>query len=170
MLQLSTPSTSFLSIKPNSLSIFAFVFLAAFDVVWVVNSYANPRITLWEFIGMPLFVSGMGYFGIRMLKNETYDNVDEVWLDGDALIVKHRGMTSRVALGDVSDAVDATIHSSMGGSVSRIRLTLRSGSSSLGDNISFQAGGARGPFGPLDIKSILATLKRRIDDVRQSFR
>lgn len=168
MLQLSTPSTSFLSVKPSSLSIFAFGFLAVFDVVWVVNSHANPRIPLWEFIGMPLLVSGMGYVGIRALKNQTYDDVDEVWLDGDALIVKNHGTVSRVALGDVTDAVDATIHSTMGRPLPRVRLTLRSGSSSLGDNISFQAGGAHGPFGPLDLKSILAMLKRRIDEVRQS--
>lgn len=166
MLQLSTPSTSFLSIKPNSLSIFALCFVAFFDVIWVVNSHANPRIPLWEFIGMPLFVSGIGYVGITRLKNETYDNVDEVWLDGDALIVKNRGKVSRVALGDVTDAIDATIHDTMGSPLPRLRLTLRSGSSSLGDNISFQAGGAHGPFGPLDLKSILAMLKRRIDEVR----
>ena len=119
---------------------------------------------------MPLFVSGIGYVGIKALKNFTYDDVDEVWLDRDALVIKNRGVVSRVAFGDVTDAVDATVHDSMGGPLPRIRLTLRGGSSNLGDSISFLAGGAPGPFGrPIDLKSILAMLKHRIDDVRQSY-
>lgn len=168
MLQLSTPSTSFFYVRPKSLSMLVMVFLAFFDVIWVVSSRANPRVPPWEVIGIPLLASGMGYVGIKMLKNSTYDDVDEVWLDGDALIVKNRGTVSRVALGDVTDAVDATVHSTAGQPLPRIRLTFRGGSSSLGDHISFLAGGAHGPFGPLDLKSILAMLNRRIDEVRQS--
>ena len=168
MLQLSMPSTSFLYMRPNLLSKLGFGLLAFFDVMWIVSSHANPRMSLLEILGIPLLASGIGYAGIKTLKNWTYDDVDEVWLDGDALIVKNRGMVSHIALNDVTDAVDATIHSTVGRPLPRIRLTFRGGSSSPGESISFLAGGAHGPFGPLDLKSILAILKRRIDEVRQS--
>ena len=162
MLQLSTPSTSFSYIRPNSMSMFAIVFLVVFDVMWVVTSHANPRVSPLETIGIPLLATGIGYVAIK-----TFDDVDEVWLDGDDLIVKNRGVVSRVALVDVTDVVDATIRDSKGSSP-RLRLTLRSRTSNLGDSISFLAGGARGPFGSVDLKSILAMLKRRIDEVSQS--
>ena len=68
MLQLSTPSTSFYYVRPKSLPILVVGFIAVFDVVWVVNSHANPRIPLWDSIGIPLFVSGMGYVGIKAFK------------------------------------------------------------------------------------------------------
>lgn len=167
MLQLSTPSTSFSYIRPNSMSMFAVVFLVVFDVMWVVTSHANPRVSPLETIGIPLLATGIGYVAIKALKAQTFDDVDEVWLDGDDLIVKNRGVVSRVALVDVTDVVDATIRDSKGSSP-RLRLMLRSRTSNLGDSISFLAGGARGPFGSVDLKSILAMLKRRIDEVSQS--
>lgn len=168
MLQLSTPSTSFFYIRPRSFPMIMFAFLAYFDVMWIVDTHANPRAPLWQGIWVPLLVSIVGYVGIKTLKSLTYDDVDEVWLEGDALIIKNRGLVSHVALADVTDAVDATVHSTVGRPLPRIRLTLRSGSSNLGDSISFLAGGAPGPFGKLDLKSILAMLERRIDEGHQN--
>lgn len=168
MLQLSMPSTSFFYIRPKSLAMITFGFLAYFDVMWVFSAHANPRVPLWQGMWVPLLVSVVGYVGIKVFKSWTYDDVDEVWLEGDALTIKNRGQVSRVALADVTDAVDVTVHSTVGRPLPRIRLTLRSGASNLGNSISFLAGGAPGPFGKLDLKSILAMLNQRIDEARQS--
>lgn len=166
MLQLSMPSTSFFYMRPKTLSTLTLVFIVVFDVMWIAT--AHPRMSALEAIGIPLLVSGIFYAATKALKNLTSDDVDEVWLDHDALVIKNRGVTSRVAFGDVTDAIDATIHSGSGRALPRLRLTLRCGSSSLGDSISFLAGGAPGPFGPLDLKSILVMLERRIDEGRGS--
>ena len=43
---------------------------------------------------------GFGYF---IMKKLVFDLVDEVWDDGDALVVKNRGQEERIALADIKN-------------------------------------------------------------------
>lgn len=158
MLQLSSPSAPFLSPKQGSTPLVWFGFIAFFDVMWMINS----RGSLGSAIGIPLLVSGIGIAAFVMAGRQTADACDEIWLDGDSLIVKNGGEESRVALRDVVDVSSYIFKSGL-----QIRLALRNGAAGLGDSISFFAGGARGPFGPVSSHSILAMLKQHIDEAQQ---
>lgn len=158
MLQLSSPSPVFLSPKQGSTALLWFGFIAFFDIMWMINS----RGSLVSVIGIPLLVSGIGSAAFMLAGSQMADACDEIWLDGDSLVVKHGGGESRVALRDVVDVSSHIFKSGL-----QIRLALRKGTSGLGDSISFMAGGARGPFGPLSYHSILAMLKQHIDEAQQ---
>lgn len=58
------------------------------------NSAALP------FLLIPLGMMIFGYFLMRLL---IFDLVDEVWDDGDALIVKNRGQEQRIPLADIKN-------------------------------------------------------------------
>jgi len=158
MLQLSSPSPVFLSTKQGSTTLVWFGFIAFFDIMWMINSHGS----LWEVIGIPLLVLGIGSAAFMLAGSQTADACDEIWLAGDSLVVKHGGEESRVARRDVVDVSSYLFSSGL-----QIRLTLRNGAVGLGDSISSSAGGARGPFGPLSQNSILAMLKQHIDQARQ---
>ena len=158
MLQLSSPSPVFLSTKQSSTPLVWFGFIAFFDIMWMINS----RGSLGSVIGIPLLVSGIGIAAFMLAGSQMPDLCDEVWLDGGSLVVKNRGEESRVALRDVIDVSSHIFKSGL-----QIRLALRNGAAGLGDSISFFAGGARGPFGPVSSHSILAMLKQHIDEAQQ---
>ena len=48
---------------------------------------------------VPLIMIGFGYF---VMKKLVFDLVDEVWEDGDSLVVKNRGQESHIALSDIT--------------------------------------------------------------------
>jgi hypothetical protein len=49
---------------------------------------------------VPLIMIGFGYF---VMKKLVFDLVDEVWEDGDSLVVKNRGQESHIALSDIKN-------------------------------------------------------------------
>jgi len=49
---------------------------------------------------VPIAMIGFGYF---LMKKLVFDLVDEVWDDGDALVVKNGGQEQRVALSDIKN-------------------------------------------------------------------
>ena len=161
MLQLSSPSRVFLSPKEGSTRLLWFGFIALFDINWMIKAHGS----LWNVVGIPLLVLVIGSAGYMLAGSQMADACDEIWLDGDSLIVKNDGGESRVALRDVVDISSYLFKSGL-----QIRLTLRKGASGLGDSISFMAGGARGPFGRVSSNSIFAMLEQHIDQARQSSR
>jgi hypothetical protein len=56
--------------------------------------------SLLPFLIMPAIMMGFGYFVMQRL---VFDLVDEVWDDGDTLVVKNRGQEQRIALTDVKN-------------------------------------------------------------------
>jgi hypothetical protein len=82
-----------------------FFYKRIFPIIWV------GFLTLFAGIGVvkgqgpfpvivPLVMIAFGYFLMQKL---VFDLVDEVWDDGDALVVKNRGQEQRIALADIKN-------------------------------------------------------------------
>src|SRR5262245_10234210 len=69
------------------------LFFMAFTVGMIVGKRLEPG-----FLFMPLFLAAFGYVMMRML---VFDLVDEVWDDGDSLVVRNRGIEERILLKDI---------------------------------------------------------------------
>jgi hypothetical protein len=123
------------------------------------------------FIGIPLFAShgslplpfliipvamiGFGYF---LMKKLVFDLVDEVWDDGDALVVKNGGRDERIALADVKN-----VNYSAFVNPPRVTLSLRQ-QTAFGDQVTFCA-----PVRwiPLTTSPVISALIDRIDQARR---
>jgi len=162
MRRLSASSTSFYK---RIFPAFWFGFLAVFLMLgaWgLAHSHAPivPAQAIVFLLG-PLLMAGFGCFLFRQL---VFDLVDEVWLDGDRLLVKNRGQQMRVALADVVN-VNATILTNP----RRITLMLRT-DSRFGRNITFMPTGSRGLSGAFRMDPVAIELIGRIDALRQGRR
>ncbi len=113
------------------------------------------------FLLMPLLMATIGYFVFRRL---IFDLVDEVWLDGDWLVVSNRGEKRRVALGDVMN-VNATTTTNP----RRITLMLRT-ESRFGSSLSFIPASPRGLMSLFKPDPIATELIKRVDAIRQAAR
>jgi hypothetical protein len=157
-------------------SSFTFFYKRIFPVFWLVFLLLFLAIALWGtqharapiesrqllpvFLA-PLFVGGMGYFIFRKL---IQDLVDEVWLDGDWLVVKNRGEQRRVALTDVVN-INATSMTNP----RRVTVMLRT-DSRFGRSFSFMPASPRGFMSMFKPDPIATELIQRVDTLRHTSR
>jgi hypothetical protein len=103
----------------------------------------------------------MLFVGLSFMKKFVFDFVDEVWDDGDTLLVRNRGQEERIKLADIKN-----VSSSQLSSPPRITLSLRR-PSLFGDQVTFC-----GPMRLLPFTSnpAIDDLIDRIDRARESSR
>ncbi|AND69954.1 hypothetical protein ATSB10_25000 [Dyella thiooxydans] len=116
---------------------------------------APPRVMMI----VPLFMMGFGYVLMRKL---VFDLVDEVWLDGDQVVVVQRGERNRIPLLQVMNVNATTMVNPP-----RVTLMLRQPNTRLGDSVSFIPAGPRDLFRSFRPNPVALDLIRRIDDLRQ---
>ncbi len=128
-----------------------FGFLIVFVGIAIFGSQRSPP---FPFLIVPLAMMGFGYF---LMKRLIFDLVDEVWDDGQTLIVKNGGRNERVALADIKN-----VNYSPFLNPPRVPLSLR-GQTTFGDQITFCA-----PVRliPLTASPVITALIDRIDQAR----
>ena len=109
------------------------------------------------FLLVPVFMGGVGVFIFRKL---IQDLVDEVWLDGDWLVVKNRDGQRRVALSDVMNVNASTMINPR-----RITVMLRT-DSRYGCSFSFMPASPRGFLSAFRPDPIATELIERVDALR----
>lgn len=110
---------------------------------------------------LPLFMVGVMCVLYRKLLR---DLLDEVWLDGDWLVLKNRGEKIRVALREVMN-----VNSTSMTNPRRITLMLR-GDSRFGRNLTFMPAGPRGFLSGFKPDPIATELIERVDALRGTAR
>jgi hypothetical protein len=100
----------------------------------------------------------LAVFGFFIMKKLVFDLVDEVWEDGDTLLVRNRGQEERIALSDIKN-----VNYSIYVNPPRVALLLRR-HTVFGDEISF---GAPIRFIPFATSPIINDLIERVDAARQ---
>ncbi len=156
MQRLSSPSTFFYK---RVFPVFWFGFLTVILLTSLGLSRAPLRADLTPFLIGPAV---MAIFGFVLMRKLVFDLVDEVWLDGDHLIIKNRGESSRLPLREVIN-VNATSMTNP----RRVTLMLRAASSRLGKEISFMPNSPRGFLSAFKTDPVAADLIDRIDALRQ---
>lgn len=114
---------------------YGFIAMVVF-VMWSHAARTAPSSEIGTWLLPPVVMTLVGLFVCKRL---IFDLVDEVWLDGDHLLVKNRGDAVKVALDNVM-----TVSSSMMTNPPRVSLTLRAESSRLGKAVVFMPSGPRG--------------------------
>lgn len=139
--------------------LFWFGLLAVFlAIVWLQPGgpgKAPPRVMLV----VPLLMMGIGYVVMRKL---VFDLVDEVWLEGDQVLVVQRGERTRIPLLQVMNVNATTMVNPP-----RVTLMLRQPDARLGDSVSFIPAGPRGFLSGFRPSPVAVDLIRRIDALRQ---
>jgi hypothetical protein len=107
------------------------------------------------FFIMPLIVAIVGFF---IMKKLVFDLVDEVWDDGDALVVKNRGREERIPLSNIKNVSYSPYINPP-----RVTLSLRN-TTAFGEQISF---GAPIRLVPFSTSPIINDLIERVDAARQ---
>lgn len=107
------------------------------------------------FLVIPVFMLFVGYF---VMKKLIFDLVDEVFDDGDALIVRNNGREERIPLADITNVSYSPFMNPP-----RVTLSLRN-PSVFGDRVTFCAPVR---FVPFASNPIIDELIQRIDTVRQ---
>jgi hypothetical protein len=110
------------------------------------------------FFIVPAFMVVVGYF---IMKKLVFDLVDEVWDDGDSLLVKNRGDHERIAFSDIKNVSYSPMVNPP-----RVTLSLRR-PTVFGDEITF---GAPVRFVPFAKSPIIDDLIDRIDRARHKNR
>jgi hypothetical protein len=133
---------------------FGFILLGA--VVAVTQGLGADRLEFLPFLIVLVLMAGVGY---AIMKKLVFDLVDEVWDDGDVLIVRNKGQEDRVALSDVMNVSYSPLVSPP-----RVTLSLRN-PSIFGNHITFSA-----PirFVPFAASPIIQELIERIDAKRRA--
>ena len=144
-----------------------FFYKRVFPVIWFgvlllfigVPLIAGSRVSLPS--SLPFLIGPVVMFGIGsvVMKKFVFDLVDEVWDDGDALVVKNRGQEERIALGDIKNVNYSPLINPP-----RVILALRR-STVFGDQIAFCAPVR---FVPFAASPVINDLIDRIDRARQS--
>jgi hypothetical protein len=109
----------------------------------------------FPFFVIPLVMMAFGFF---IMKKLVFDLVDEVWDDGDTLLVKNRGQEERIVLSDIKN-----VNYSPYVNPPRVTLSLRR-PTIFGEQISF---GAPVRFIPFTTSPAIDSLIDRIDAARQ---
>jgi hypothetical protein len=104
---------------------------------------------------VPLIMMGFGYV---VMKKLVFDLVDEVWDDGETLLIKNRSQEQRVALSDIKNISYSTVINPP-----RVTLSVRQ-PTSFGDQIAFVAPVR---FVPFTTSPIINDLIERVDQARQ---
>jgi len=134
-----------------------FGFLAFF----VLASSLAPRRTHAPPIPMLIVPVVMSVFGYLLFRRLIFDLVDEVWDDGDALIVKNAGVEERVPLKSIIN-----IGYSLLTNPERVTLTLRD-AGALGKEITFMPLSRALSFRWLSRNPIVDELIERVDQARR---
>ena len=162
MRRLSSSSTFFYKrIFPVLWFGFLLVFLAI--ALWGTlypQASARPQPVV-SFLLMPLLMAGIGFLVFRKL---IFDLVDEVWLDGDWLVVKNRDEQRRVALSDVMNVNATTMTNPR-----RITVMLRT-DTRYGRSFSFMPASPRGFLSAFKPDPIATDLIERVDALRRAAR
>jgi hypothetical protein len=109
----------------------------------------------FPFLVIPLIMIVVGFF---IMKKLLFDLVDEVWDDGDTLLVKNRGQEERIVLSDIKNVSYSPFVNPP-----RVTLSLRR-PTIFGEQISF---GAPVRFIPFTTSPAIDDLIDRIDAARQ---
>ena len=134
--------------------VFPVIFLGFVIVFFAIQFFFVKDRAPLPFLVVPAFFIVFAYFIMRKL---VFDLVDEVWEDGDTLVVKNRGEEERIALSDIKNISYAPYMNPP-----RVTLSLRR-STVFGDEIVFSAPIRLVPFS----KSPLITdLIDRVDRAR----
>ena len=123
-----------------------------------MNAPAPPFFPL---VLMPLFMVGVMLLLYRML---LHDLLDEVWLDGDYLVLKNRGEKIRVALSNVMNVNASTMTNPR-----RVTVMLRT-DSRFGRNLTFMPASPRGFMAGFKPDPIATELIGRVDALRGASR
>ena len=107
------------------------------------------------FLVMAVIMTAVGYF---ILKKTIFVLVDEVWDDGDALVIKNRGQDERIALNEIKNVNYGSFSSPQ-----RVALSLRR-PTIFGEQIIFSAPVHLWPFSP---NPIVKDLIDRVDRARR---
>jgi hypothetical protein len=137
-----------------------FVLIVSGLQLWAVQ-HARPNVSSqppFPLLLLPLFMVGVMFLLYRKL---LHDLLDEVWLDGDWLVVKNRGEQIRVALRDVMNVNATTMTNPR-----RITLMLRT-DSRFGRNLTFTPASPRGFLSGFKPDPIATELITRVDALRQ---
>ena len=156
MQRLSSRSTFFYK---RVFPVFWFGFLAVMLLTSLGLGRGPQRADLAPFLIGPLV---MAIFGFVLMRKLVFDLVDEVWLEGDNLLIKSRGESSRIPLRDVINVNASTMTNPR-----RITLMLRTESARWGKEITFMPNSPRGMFRGLKMDPVATDLIRRIDTLRQ---
>ena len=135
---------------------FWFGFLILFVAVALFFVGAPDGPPPFPFLVVPLIMLGFGYF---VMKKLVFDLVDEVWDDGETLLIKTRGQEERVALRDIKNISYSTVINPP-----RVTLSVRQ-PTTFGDQIAFMAPVRCVPF---TTSPVINELIDRIDQARQS--
>jgi hypothetical protein len=134
---------------------FWFAFLLLFiGIPYFVNQNGHQP-PFFPFVVMPLVMIAFGFF---IMKKLVFDLVDEVWEDGDALLVKNRGQEERIPLSNIKNVSYSPYMNPP-----RVTLSLRT-SSVFGDHITF---GAPIRLIPFSTSPLIGDLIERVDAARQ---
>jgi len=150
-----------------------FFYKRIFPVLWFGFLLVFLAIALWgtlhpqasvrpppaaPFLLMPLLMAGIGFLVFRKL---IFDLVDEVWLDGDYLVVKNRDEQRRVALSDVMNVNATTMTNPR-----RVTVMLRT-DTRWGRSFSFMPASPRGFLNAFKPDPIATDLIERVDALRR---
>jgi hypothetical protein len=129
-----------------------FGFLIIFTGLYLFSGAGRDAASPFPFLVVPAFM--IGYFIIKKL---IADLVDEVWDDGDALVVKNRDQEQRIALSDIKNVSYSPFINPP-----RVTLSLRR-PTIFGDEITF---GAPVRLVPFSKSPVITDLIERVDLAR----
>ncbi len=124
--------------------------------VSLFSGAARNAASLAPVLIVPALMIAFGYF---IMKKLVFDLVDEVWDDGNSLVVKNRGQQQRVALSDIKN-----VNYSPFVNPPRVTLALRR-PTVFGDQITF---GAPVTLVPFSTSPVIADLIERVDLARRT--
>jgi len=157
-------------------SSYTFFYKRVFPVLWVGFVLTVSGLQLWAaqharadasseplfpLVLMPLFMVGVMFLLYRQLLR---DLLDEVWLDGDYLVVKNRGEKIRVALSDVMNVNATTMTNPR-----RVTVMLRT-NSRFGRSLTFMPASPRRFLSAFKPDPIATELIERVDALRVAAR
>jgi hypothetical protein len=132
-----------------------FGFIALFIAVPLLVGQRQNSTPLVPFLLFPAIMAVVGFF---VMKKLVFDLADEVWDDGDSLLVKNGGQEQRIPLGDIKNVSYSPYMNPP-----RVTLLLRR-PTVFGDQITFSAPIRIVPF---STNPIIDDLIERIDAARQ---
>jgi hypothetical protein len=132
-----------------------FGFLALFIALPFLVGQRHNSPPLIPFLLIPVIMAVVGFF---MMKKLVFDLADEVWDDGDSLVVKNAGQEQRIPLADIKNVSYSPYMN-----LPRVTLLLRR-PTVFGGQIAFAAPVR---FVPFATSPIISDLIDRIDAARQ---
>jgi hypothetical protein len=132
-----------------------FGFLCLFLITQTFVGLRSGRFVIVPFLLVPAAMMAFGFF---IMKKLIFDLVDEVWDDGDALVIRNRGDEVRVALSDIKN-----VNYSPFINPPRATLSLRK-PTVFGEQITFCAPVR---FIPFSMSPVISQLIERIDRARE---